>query len=66
MLLFFLSWVSRIVYKDFMRHFVLNLKSGDDPLTRPKLPPSKIPVRKDIFFATNFHLHQHLHDQTIS
>lgn len=33
-----------IVYKDFMRHFVLNLKSGDDPLTRPKLPPSKVPT----------------------
>lgn len=37
-----------IVYKDFMRHFVLNLKSGDDPLTRPKLPPSKIPTSPGI------------------
>lgn len=34
-----------IVYKDFMRHFVLNLKSQEgNSLTRPKLQPSRMPT----------------------
>lgn len=37
-----------IVYKDFMRHFVLNLKSGDNSLARPKLQPSKMPTSPGI------------------
>ena len=39
------SFTFRIVYKDFMRHFVLNLKSQEgNSLTRPKLQPSRMPV----------------------
>ncbi|XP_020616607.1 EF-hand calcium-binding domain-containing protein 6-like [Orbicella faveolata] len=34
-----------IVYKDFMRHFVLNLKSQDSSsLARPKLQPTRVPT----------------------
>ncbi|KAL9984282.1 hypothetical protein ACROYT_G006557 [Oculina patagonica] len=34
-----------IVYKDFMRHFVLNLKSQDSSsLARPKLQPTRMPT----------------------
>lgn len=37
--------IFRIVYKDFMRHFVLNLKSQDsNSLARPKLQPTRVPV----------------------
>ena len=39
------SFTFRIVYKDFMRHFVLNLKSQEgNSLIRPKLQPSRMPV----------------------
>lgn len=37
--------IFRIVYKDFMRHFVLNLKAQDgNSLARPKLQPTRVPV----------------------
>lgn len=37
--------IFRVVYKDFMRHFVLNLKLQDSgSLARPKLQPTRMPV----------------------
>lgn len=37
--------IFRIVYKDFMRHFVLNMKPQDSSsLARPKLQPTRMPV----------------------